>query len=125
MRACWGTSSATTCITWNNRPIAGLSTLLSGPRDDLATKRIDGIDPNKIVRRRYLPDDGRIISRMTLLENLRVSAFTRQRQRGWRRHRMVHNYFPRLKERTDLAGYLSGDEQQMLAIDRALMAGRR
>src|SRR6266478_3411772 len=35
---------------------------------------------------------------------------------------MVYNYFPRLKERTGLAGYLSGGEQQMLAIGRALMA---
>ena len=35
---------------------------------------------------------------------------------------MVFNYFPRLKERTGLAGYLSGGEQQMLAIGRALMA---
>jgi len=34
---------------------------------------------------------------------------------------MVFNYFPRLKERTGLAGYLSGGEQQMLAIGRALM----
>jgi branched-chain amino acid transport system ATP-binding protein len=35
---------------------------------------------------------------------------------------MVYDYFPRLKERTGLAGYLSGGEQQMLAIGRALMA---
>ena len=35
---------------------------------------------------------------------------------------MVYEYFPRLKERTGLAGYLSGGEQQMLAIGRALMA---
>ncbi len=35
---------------------------------------------------------------------------------------MVYQYFPRLKERTGLAGYLSGGEQQMLAIGRALMA---
>ncbi|MCV5855660.1 ATP-binding cassette domain-containing protein, partial [Escherichia coli] len=35
---------------------------------------------------------------------------------------MVFDYFPRLKERTGLAGYLSGGEQQMLAIGRALMA---
>src|SRR5881394_3164508 len=67
--------------------------------------RIDGIDPD-----------------MTGLENLRLGAFTRRDNEVAADIDMVFRYFPRLKERTGLAGYLSGGEQQMLAIGRALMA---
>jgi branched-chain amino acid transport system ATP-binding protein len=67
----------------------------------------------------------RIVSDMTCLENLRLGAFTRSDTAEVKRDiEMVYGYFPRLKERTGLAGYLSGGEQQMLAIGRALMAGR-
>src|SRR5438045_6973579 len=59
---------------------------------------------------------------MTSLENLRLGAFTRSDNLGAAGIDMVFKYFPRLKERTGLAGYLSGGEQQMLAIGRALMA---
>jgi branched-chain amino acid transport system ATP-binding protein len=64
----------------------------------------------------------RIISDMTSIENLRLGAFTRHDRDVDADIAMVFNYFPRLKERTGLAGYLSGGEQQMLAIGRALMA---
>ncbi|WP_431270101.1 ABC transporter ATP-binding protein [Dankookia sp. P2] len=64
----------------------------------------------------------RIISDMTCLENLRLGAFIRSDHEVKRDIEMVYEYFPRLKERTGLAGYLSGGEQQMLAIGRALMA---
>ena len=66
----------------------------------------------------------RIVADMTVLENLRVGAFTRRDGAAQvkRDIEMVYEYFPRLKERTGLAGYLSGGEQQMLAIGRALMA---
>jgi branched-chain amino acid transport system ATP-binding protein len=57
-----------------------------------------------------------------VLENLRLGAFTRSDGDIKRDIEMVYGYFPRLKERTGLAGYLSGGEQQMLAIGRALMA---
>jgi branched-chain amino acid transport system ATP-binding protein len=64
----------------------------------------------------------RIIADMTSLENLKLGAFTRSDHQVASDLEMVFGYFPRLKERTGLAGYLSGGEQQMLAIGRALMA---
>src|SRR3954465_2034284 len=80
--------------------------------------RIDGIDPDKIVRRGIFQvmEGRRIISDMTCLENLRLGAFTRRDNQVAQDIEMVYEYFPRLKERTGLAGYLSGGEQQMLAI---------
>jgi branched-chain amino acid transport system ATP-binding protein len=64
----------------------------------------------------------RIIGDMTVLENLRVGAFTRRDKEIDSDIDRVFAYFPRLKERPGLAGYLSGGEQQMLAIGRAIMA---
>ena len=86
--------------------------------------RIDGIDPDKIVKRGIFQvmEGRRIISDMTSLENLKLGAFTRRDKEIESDIDMVFDYFPRLKERTGLAGYLSGGEQQMLAIGRALMA---
>src|ERR1044071_9094406 len=86
--------------------------------------RIDGIDPDKIVRRGIFQvmEGRRIISDMTSIENLKLGAFTRTDNEIGADIDMVFNYFPRLKERTGLTGYLSGGEQQMLAIGRALMA---
>ena len=87
-------------------------------------ERIDGIDPEKIVRRGIFQvmEGRRIVADMTSLENLRLGAFTRSDGEIAADIDMVFDYFPRLKERTGLAGYLSGGEQQMLAIGRALMA---
>jgi branched-chain amino acid transport system ATP-binding protein len=88
-------------------------------------QRIDGTDPDRIVRRGIFQvmEGRRIIADMTVLENLQLGAFTRRdRENVARDLDMVLTYFPRLRERTGLAGYLSGGEQQMLAIGRALMA---
>ena len=87
-------------------------------------QRINGIDPDKIVRRGIFQvmEGRRIIADMTSIENLRLGAFTRSDREVDDDIDMVFKYFPRLKERTGLAGYLSGGEQQMLAIGRALMA---
>jgi branched-chain amino acid transport system ATP-binding protein len=89
-----------------------------------AGQRIDGTDPDKIVRRGIFQvmEGRRIIADMTALENLKLGAFTRSDREIGADLEMVLSYFPRLRERTDLAGYLSGGEQQMLAIGRALMA---
>ena len=87
-------------------------------------ERIDGLDPDKIVRRGIFQvmEGRRIISDMTPLENLRLGAYIRSDREVADDIERVLGYFPRLKERTGLAGYLSGGEQQMLAFGRALMA---
>ena len=64
----------------------------------------------------------RIVEDMTVIENLRLGAYTRTDNEVEQDIEMVFDYFPRLKERTGLAGYLSGGEQQMLAIGRGLMS---
>ena len=80
--------------------------------------------PDKIVRDGIFQvmEGRRIIGDMTVLENLKVGAFTRRDKGVADDIDLVYSYFPRLKERTGLAGYLSGGEQQMLAIGRAMMA---
>ena len=85
---------------------------------------ISGMDPGAIVRKGIFQvmEGRRIIQDMTSHENLRLGAFTRSDREVEKDLEMVYDYFPRLKERTGLAGYLSGGEQQMLAIGRALMA---
>ena len=85
---------------------------------------ITGMDPGEIVRRGIFQvmEGRRIIQDMTAHENLRLGAYTRKDREIDDDIDMVYSYFPRLKERTGLAGYFSGGEQQMLAIGRALMA---
>jgi branched-chain amino acid transport system ATP-binding protein len=87
-------------------------------------ERVDGIDPDRIARSgiSQVMEGRRIVSDMTPLENLRLGAFTRRDNEVAADIDMVFEYFPRLRERTGRAGYLSGGEQQMLAIGRALMA---
>jgi branched-chain amino acid transport system ATP-binding protein len=81
-------------------------------------------DPDKIVRNGIFQvmEGRRIIADMTVLENLKVGAFTRRDKEVDSDIDRVYAYFPRLRERNGLAGYLSGGEQQMLAIGRAMMA---
>jgi len=85
---------------------------------------IHDLDPGAVVRRGIFQvmEGRRIVADMTCVENLRLGAHTR-RDRGIAEDiDRVYGYFPRLRERNGLAGYLSGGEQQMLAIGRALMA---
>jgi branched-chain amino acid transport system ATP-binding protein len=87
-------------------------------------EEIANLAPEQIVRRGIFQvmEGRRIVEDMTVIENLRLGAYTR-RDKGIKADLdMVFDFFPRLRERTGLAGYLSGGEQQMLAISRALMA---
>nr|WP_324612850.1 ABC transporter ATP-binding protein [Ferrimonas aestuarii] len=88
------------------------------------TQRIDTQSPEQIVRSGLFQvmEGRRIVEDMTVIENLKLGAYTRSDNEINDDIEMVFRYFPRLKERTGLAGYLSGGEQQMLAIGRALMA---
>jgi len=68
----------------------------------------------------------RVFEHLTPDENLAAASAVRPRADARRTHDLVYTYFPRLAQRrTALAGYLSGGEQQMLAIGRALMTGPR
>ncbi len=85
--------------------------------------------PHRIVERGVVqvPEGRRIFGQLTVLENLEMGAFTRTDAEGIREDLdRVFALFPRLKERAhQVAGTLSGGEQQMLAIGRALMARPR
>jgi branched-chain amino acid transport system ATP-binding protein len=89
-------------------------------------KRVDNRPPREIVQGGIaaVPEGRRVFARMTVVENLEMGAFTRRDRAGIAEDMArVFDLFPRLKERRNqLAGLLSGGEQQMLAIGRALMA---
>jgi branched-chain amino acid transport system ATP-binding protein len=103
----------------------------SAGRVEFEGRRIDGLPTEAIVRRgiSLVPEARRIFGRMTVWENLSMGAFTR---RGAPAGELaddlerVYGLFPRLRERArQVGGTLSGGEQQMLAIGRALMARPR
>jgi len=89
-------------------------------------KNIAGLPPHKIVARglSHVPEGRMIFSNLTVLENLQMGAYLVRDKKIVRRElEFVFAMFPRLKEREQqIAGTLSGGEQQMLAIGRALMA---
>jgi branched-chain amino acid transport system ATP-binding protein len=89
-------------------------------------ERIDAIPPHEIVRRGLVlcPERRRPFREMTVLENLLAGAYLQKNKRKSRETLdKVYALFPVLKERTrQISGTLSGGEQQMLAIGRALMS---
>ncbi len=91
--------------------------------------RIDGLASEKIVRLgiSHVPEGRELFPELTVLENLKMGAYTRADRRAIERGlERVEAHFPILAERrSQLAGTLSGGEQQMLAIGRALMAEPR
>lgn len=105
------------------RAIAGLVKPKSGSITFLGDELI-GKDPTDIVKKgvTLVPEGRRIFPDLTVLENLRVGAYLRKddltEDINW-----VYDLFPRLKERAwQAGGTLSGGEQQMLAVGRALMS---
>ena len=95
----------------------------------LEGQEIHGLPPHEVVGRgvSQAPEGRRIFGRLTVQENLEMGAFLRSDSEGIQRDmRRVFDLFPRLEERRkQLGGTLSGGEQQMLAIGRALMAHPR
>ena len=93
-------------------------------------KDITGMDPRKLVAEGVVlvPEGRRVFPQLSVAQNLRLGAWPHKRDRKGTRdivERAVE-YFPRLRERwTQMAGTLSGGEQQMLAIARGLMARPR
>ncbi|MDP3759215.1 MAG: ABC transporter ATP-binding protein [Ramlibacter sp.] len=91
----------------------------------LAGDRIDGKATENIVRMgvAHVPDGRGTFLNFTVEENLRMGAYTRRdRAQVQADYERIYNYFPRLRERRrQQAGTLSGGEQQMLAVSRALM----
>lgn len=124
-----------TAILGNNG--AGKSTILKtvmGLIDDQPDKgtiefqgrRIDGLDTEEIVRLgiSYVPEGREVFEELSVKENLIMGAYTRKDRHAIEEDvDRIYGYFPILKERTkQWAGTLSGGEQQMLAIGRALMS---
>ena len=116
-----GKSTALNTISGLLRPREG--------RIRLAEEELTLIPPHEIVLKGVVqvPEGRRIFGRLTVLENLEMGAYVRPNRReiaeGTDR---AFSLFPRLRERaTQVAGTLSGGEQQMLAIGRALMAHPR
>jgi branched-chain amino acid transport system ATP-binding protein len=86
---------------------------------------LNRVPPHDVVGRgiAHVPENRRLFPRLTVEENLRMGAFT-SRGKYKERLSMVYELFPRMKERgAQPAGTLSGGEQQMCAIGRALMSG--
>ncbi|MDA8098106.1 MAG: ABC transporter ATP-binding protein [Nitrospiraceae bacterium] len=88
-------------------------------------ERLDGLPVDRVVQRgiSQVPEGRRIFPRMTVRENLEMGAFLRERSDLEPEMERIFGMFPVLAERrSQLGGTLSGGEQQMLAIGRALMA---
>jgi branched-chain amino acid transport system ATP-binding protein len=105
------------------RAISGLLPIRRG-RIDFEGDRMDGLRPSKVVARgiAHIPEGRQLFPTMTVLENLELGAGAAKALKAesleW-----VYSLFPRLRERRrQLAGTLSGGEQQMVAIGRGLMA---
>jgi branched-chain amino acid transport system ATP-binding protein len=94
-------------------------------RVDLEGQSLEKIDAHEIVRLgvAHVPEGRKVFPRFTVLENLKIGGYARATRALAMELDFVFRMFPRLKERQkQYAGTLSGGEQQMLAIGRALMA---
>jgi branched-chain amino acid transport system ATP-binding protein len=112
-----GKSTTLRAISGTHRPRTGTIRL--------AGNEIHETPPHEIVRLgiAHSPDGRKVFSRMSVYENLQMGAFSRRGEKLDDDVARVFDLFPRMKERrTQKAGTLSGGEQQMLAMGRALMA---
>lgn len=106
------------------RAISGLTPYKTGDIQ-FNNKTIKSVQPHKLVGYGigHVPEGRKIFANLSVKENLELGAYLRNDKDGIKKdYEMIYEKFPRLKERINqLAGTLSGGEQQMLAIGRALM----
>jgi branched-chain amino acid transport system ATP-binding protein len=112
-----GKSTTLRAISGTQRPREGTITLAGRPIHNLPAHEIVGLGVA------HSPEGRKVFSRMTVYENLQMGAFSRGKAKIDDDVNRVFDLFPRLKERRgQKAGTMSGGEQQMLAMGRALMA---
>ena len=112
------------------KAISGVLTLQNGKLEggsiNFEQTPLHTLDPDAIVRRgiSMVPEGRKVFDELTVLENLMIGGYTRRDRDAVRKDvEMVFNYFPVLAERRHQRSvYLSGGEQQMLAVGRALMS---
>jgi branched-chain amino acid transport system ATP-binding protein len=106
------------------RAILGMATYPQG-RITLDGTDLKGLKPSQVMRRGvgFSPEGRRVFPQLSVSDNLQVGGISRPVAEVPERMERIFGYFPRLKERANQrAGSLSGGEQQMLAIGRALMS---
>ena len=107
------------------KTVSGLTPARHGTIEFMG-QRIDRLSPDKIVRRgiSHVPEGREVFKELTVMENLKMGAYTRKdKQEVEASLQQVYEHYPILQQRRQqLAGTLSGGEQQMLAIGRALMS---
>jgi branched-chain amino acid transport system ATP-binding protein len=107
------------------RVISGLIPLRGGAMT-LEGRSVGGLTAHRMVERgiAHVPENRRLFPRLTVEDNLRIGAFIPQARAHFAEQiQRIYDLFPRLKDRREqLAGTLSGGEQQMCAIGRALMS---
>lgn len=104
--------------------ISGLIKIKNGEIKFLE-KNIENKSPESILKLgiAHVPEGRKIFSKMTVLENLEIGAYTNKNSRKLKKIQEIYEMFPRLQERKNqISGTLSGGEQQMLAVGRALMS---